>query len=172
VSSLLYPHRISLIGSEHFHARADPTDDGRTNENGLQLLPAGVDLCDAAIDLPTVGIALDGDVHQREARLRGTGNLSCKKNGAGARSENGLALSEGAQRFKKIFQADQLKHGGTFPARDDQTIARSQILSRADFNGTHMGALQSPHMRKEIALEGEDAYVLQLLVTLNNRHAL
>ena len=171
MSSLLYPNRISLIGSKHLDPRADLTNDRCTTENGLHLFDAEiaihVNIRYAAVYLTAVRIALDGDIHQRQAWLLGTGNLSCQKNSACTSPENWLGFSKGAQRLQQVLQADQFEHGSALSAWDDEAIAGGQIAGRADFNGMRLRALQSPHMRMEIALEGQDAYVLQRLVTLH-----
>jgi hypothetical protein len=93
--------------------------------------------------------------------LRGSGNLSREKYGAGAGTENWLPLAESAQRLEQVFEIDQLKHSGALPAGNNQAIARSQISRGTDFNGVHIGSPQRPHVRAEVTLKGENAYVLQ-----------
>jgi len=162
VSTLLHPHRISLIGSEDLNIWADFPYNGRPNEDGFHLFTSGVDFRDAAIQLAAIRIALHSDIHQSKARLGWTGNFTSEKNCPGTGSEDRLVLAEGAQRLKQMFQVDQLEHRGALSAGHDQAVARLQILCCADLDGMGACLFQSAHMSMEVALEGENADVLHL----------
>jgi hypothetical protein len=83
-------------------AAVDAPDDRRADEHRLQLARArcasrirlGVEHHHAAVDLPAVGVALHGDIHQPQALLRRVGDLGGHQDGAGAGAEHRLAPAE------------------------------------------------------------------------------
>ena len=132
-------------------------DDGRADEDGFQVAAVRHgDARDAAVDLAAVGVALDGDVHQTEACLRGMRHFARQQNRAGAGAEDRLLLGEALERFGQVFLIEQLEHGGAFAAGDDQAVALFQVGNGAHFDGMAAGALDGFAMRFEIALEGQN----------------
>ena len=158
VAALLHPHRVAVVcGRARLLPAPKLADDGSADEHGFQVasLRHG-DVCDAAIDLAPVGVALDGDVHQTEACLRGMRDFARQQNRAGATSVNRLLPGEALERFGEPFLIEQLQHGSAFAAGDDQAVALLQVGSGAHFDGVAAGAVDRFAMRFEVALEGQN----------------
>src|SRR5579864_2955731 len=112
MAALLHPNRIAVITGQYGRIRAYLPDDGRADENRFQFAAAILesDVRDAAVDLAAVGVALDLDVHQAEARLRGMGYFAGEQNGARAASVDRLLSGKDLQRTGQLLLIQQLEY--------------------------------------------------------------
>src|SRR5678815_3655768 len=63
-------HRIAHVPRQHAHAGTAPANDRRTDEDRFHIAAVfEPDPRHRAVDLPSIGIALDADVHQSERFL-------------------------------------------------------------------------------------------------------
>src|SRR5665213_2605753 len=157
VAALLDPHRVPVVSSEYGAACAQTANDGRADEHGFQVatLRHG-DVRDAAIDLTSVSIAFDGDVHEGEAGLRGIRDFTGQQNRPGAASVNRSVLTEALEGFGEPFLIEQLQHSGAFAAGDDQAVAPFQIREGTHFDRVAAGTIDCLAMRCEVALESQN----------------
>ena len=104
VAALLHPHRIAVILRQHGAARAYAADDRRADEHSFHVAAVRHrDARDAAVDLAAIGVALDGDIHQAQARLRGMRHFARQQDRSGAAAEDRLVLGEALERFGQPF---------------------------------------------------------------------
>src|SRR5579859_1254328 len=102
MAALLDQNRITLISSQHARVRSHVADNGRANEDGLEIagvrplgeVRLGRKLGHAAIDLAAVAITLDSQIHERQTLLGRMGHLGCQENRAGASAEDGPAAAK------------------------------------------------------------------------------
>src|SRR5690348_9957809 len=94
VPALLHPNRIALVGRQNFSAGADSQDLRRAYENRLHLIRTYLKPRDLAINLAAVGVALDVDIDEIEAGLRGFSDGVSQQDRAGASSEDRLMSGE------------------------------------------------------------------------------
>jgi hypothetical protein len=69
-------------------------DDRSTNKHGFHRLAIHLDLGNAAVNLPSVAIPLNGQIHQPERGLRRILNFCRQQNRPGASPKNRLVFSE------------------------------------------------------------------------------
>ena len=112
---------------------------------------------DGAVDLSSVGVALDGGVEDGEAFLRGIQDLLRQQDAAGAGAEGGLPVDELLQRAEKAIAGQELEEGSRFAAGNDEAVDVGQLFRLADEDGFSSGAAQGGSVGIEIALNGEDA---------------
>src|SRR5947208_1549425 len=102
MAALLEQNGVAGVTSEDAHIVPRAADDGRADEDGLELAGRGAlfegglggDFGDAAIDLATVAVALDRDIDEAEAFLRRAGDFVGHEDGAGTGSEDRLTAAE------------------------------------------------------------------------------
>src|SRR6185312_4549681 len=75
-----------------------------------------------AVDLASVGVALDGGVEDAEAGLRRMQHFLCEEDAAGAGSEGGFGLHKLLKRGEKAIALEELEEGGGFAAGDDEAV--------------------------------------------------
>ena len=117
----------------------------------------GVGDLDGAVDLASVGIALDRGIKHAKAGLGGVRNLFCKQDAASTGSEGGLAFDEFLERAEKAVALEKFQEGGGFTAGDDEAIDFGKLLGLTDENRFCSGVAEGCGMSVEIALDGEDA---------------
>mmetsp|Transcript_19878 Transcript_19878/g.59039 ORF Transcript_19878/g.59039 Transcript_19878/m.59039 type:complete len:268 (-) Transcript_19878:222-1025(-) len=115
-----------------------------------------------AVDLGTEKVARHGDVqptYQRLAALLHTVGRVGEENHAGAGAPDGLAGGrEGPQLWNESPSLRHECHGGGLAARDDEAMARVQLLLGSDLQHGHAwDAAQQGHVLAEGALERQDA---------------
>src|SRR5665213_2531200 len=169
VAALLHPHRVAVILRQDRAPGAETADDGCTDKDRLQVVAhRHGNAADAAVGLPAVSVALDGEIHQAQARLRGMCYFAGQQDRSGATAEDRLVLIEALERFGQPFLVQQLQHGGTFATRDDQAVAAVQVGNRAYLNGVSAGPLYGLAMRFKVALQRQNAGSFH--ATLNGRY--
>src|ERR1019366_3364489 len=107
-----------------------------------------------------IGVALHGDIHHPEAFLHRVGDVPGHQNGAGARTEHGLARAKLGQVVKQVFGAQEFEHGGTLTAGQDQAVEPIQLLAFPDVHRRRAGAYQGLAVRRKIALQREHSHPL------------
>src|SRR5579884_2713797 len=163
VPALLHQHGRVLITRQNARVLAETANDRGANEHRLQfpaLQPAPrlrMQAHDAAVDLPSVGIALHIQIHQPQRALLRPRNTLSQQDGARAGAENRLLLAETAQWLEQVLLIDQLEHGRALAAGDDQAIDISELRRRAHRFRLRTGAPQCIFVGFEIALEREHA---------------
>ena len=159
VPALLHQNRIVAVPGQYVRLRPDLANDRRSNEDGLQIVAPAfrMDFSDVTVQLPTISVAFHGHVHQAERSLQGILHMARQQDRAGARTEDGLLLAEGGQRFPQIFQIQQFQHGRAFAAGDDQGVDRIQLAGGANRHSVCANALQGILVGFKIALERQHA---------------
>src|SRR6185437_4562090 len=92
---LLHQHWVAFVPRKYVSGAADTAYDGSANEHSLNVAAAQITRWkprDPAIELASVGIALDRDIHQPERTLRRPGNLLGHQDRPGAGAENWLCF--------------------------------------------------------------------------------
>lgn len=157
VAALFDPDGVLAVGGEHAGGGADAADDGGADEDGLDDAFRGVEACDTAVDLAAVAVALDVDVQDLKAGLRGMGDVLGKEDGSGAGTEDGLLGREVAEGSGELLHVKEFEHGGAFAARDDEAVAGVHLRCGADFEGARASVFNCLAVCFEVALECQDA---------------
>lgn len=155
VPALLHPNRISIVSSENLALGANAQDFRRAYEDCLHLVCTHLKPRDLTINLAAVGVTLDVDIDKIEAGLHGAAHRVSQQDRTSARSEDGLAGGELAQRLGQVFDVEQLEHSGALAAGHDEAVTGVQLLRGADFNRPSPGALYGLAMSLKITLQGE-----------------
>ena len=90
------------------------------------------DLTDGAIDLATVAVAFDGEVHQVQAFLARMRDVGGQKNNARAGAENRLRLAELSQRSEHFEAMQQIQHGGALATGEHEAVDFVELLGSPD----------------------------------------
>ena len=117
----------------------------------------GVGDLDGAVDLASVGIALDGGVEDSEAGLRGVGDFFCEEDAASAGSEGGPGGDERLQRAEEAVTLEEFEERRGFAAWDDEAVDVVELLRLADEDWGGSRFAKSGGVGVEVALDGEDA---------------
>ena len=158
--AFFHQDRIALVSRQHACAVPHAPDDGGADEDGFHISGrcAGLefrfrrDARDTAIDLPPVGVALDADIDEPQALLRGARNLVGQQDRAGAGSEDGPPPAELAQRLHQVLFTQQLEHGGALAAGNDQAVQVFEVGCAAHLHSRGPGSLGRLDVRVEISL--------------------
>src|SRR6516225_1391622 len=163
ISVLFDQHRITIVARQHLDPRSCMTNDRCPNEHRFE--GPGSDSafkfgfrrepCDAAVDLPAVGVALHVEIYQPEALLLRTGHMPGHQDGPGTGSEDRLAVAEGYERLEQPLVAHQLEHGGAFAAGDHQPGNLIELAGFAHVDRLRPQPLQHRPMSGEIPLQGK-----------------
>ena len=143
MTTLLNQNRVAAVFGENAHPLPDAADDGRADEHRFEFSGAGAGeevvsrrhRADGTIDLPSVGIALDRNINQTEARLPRRGDVGRHQDGTGAGAEQGVPRGEPDERIEQPLLADELQHGRTFPAGNNKPFDKVKLLGATDENG-------------------------------------
>src|SRR5215469_872514 len=119
MSALFDQYRIAVVLGQYLHAGPGAANNRRADKHRFEIARAGALLeiafgmnrRHAAVDLATVRVALDGQVQETEALLRGMFHFLRDQDSARARAEHGLLARERAQRLPETHEIDQLEHG-------------------------------------------------------------
>ena len=112
-----------------------------------------------AVDLASVGVALDGGIEDGEALLRRVGDFFSKKDASGAGAERGACADKGLKAAEEAVSLEEFEKGGGFAAGDDESVDAVELLGLADKNWFGSGFTQGRGVRLEVALDGEDTYL-------------
>ena len=74
------------------------------------------------VDLPAVGVALDGRVEYAEAALRWMQHFARQQDAAGAGGETGRCCGKLAERGKESVLLKELEHSRRFAAGNDESV--------------------------------------------------
>ncbi len=160
--ALLDAHRLAVALAEHRHPGAHPADGRGADEDHLHrpLFQDGAAAADGAGKLAPVGVALDADVDQPQARLAGTGDFLRQQDGPGAGAEQRLALGrQPPQSFEEAVFLEELQGRGALAARQNQPVDALQVLSPADVAPFDAQPVQHPGVRFIITLQSQDSYL-------------
>jgi hypothetical protein len=120
--------------------------------------PLDLDVGFEAIDLAPEGVALDGDIHDFDARPVEAVDFAGEKDCAGARAPNGpSAGADLAKWLLKPIAEDEAGDRGALAAGDDERIKVSKLIGFTDFVGMVAKPLEHLAVLAEVALEGEYA---------------
>ena len=89
---------------------------------------------DGTIHLSPIGIAFDRNINETEARLPRRGNVGRHQDRAGAGAEQGVPRGERDEWIEQPFLADELQHGRTFPAGNNEPFDKVKLLGATDEN--------------------------------------
>ena len=149
---------------EHLDVGADPLDDGRPDEHGVERMrPASrvdVEVGLEAVDLAAEGVAAHGDVDGAEAALVGAAveDLGAEQDHPGAGAERRHAVGEPlGERVEQAGRLEQHRHRGGLAARQHQRVDVVELRRRADLSGGRRRGSQGVGVARERALQGEDA---------------
>src|ERR1039458_3165473 len=168
VAALFHQDGVAVVAGEDAGGGAGTADDGSADEHRFHFTGGGagekfglgLDLGDAAIDLATVAVAFDRNVHEAQAFLGGAGDFIGDQDGAGASAEDGFAGAELGDGFKKSVEAHEFEHGGAFAAGDDEAIERVEVGRLADVDGLGAGAFKGCAVRRKVPLQRKHSYLL------------
>src|SRR6185437_12791301 len=93
--SLFHQHGVAFVPRKYVSGAADTAYDGSANEHSLNVAAAQITRWkprDPVIELASVGIALDCDIHQPERTLRRSGYFLGHQDRSGAGAENWLCF--------------------------------------------------------------------------------
>jgi hypothetical protein len=144
---------------EDFDSRAGFHDPWGTDVDHLErsAWEFGVGGDDGAVDLASVGVALDGGVEDGEAFLRGIEDFLGQKDAAGAGTEGRLLADEALEGIEEAVAGEELEEGGGFAAGNDEAVNVGQLFRLADEDGFGSGVAEGCCVGIEISLNGEDA---------------
>ncbi len=173
VPALLHPDGISSEARDDARFWTRAADDGSADEDGFHIMAVGLYRRDLAIDPPSVGVALDGNIHEAERRLHRMRDFAGEQNGSGAASIYGFLCGEGANGLDELLHFEELPHGGAFAARNDESITARDIGSRSYFDGLSgmsgvARAFDGVAVRFEIALQRQDTDGFQENLPISN----
>src|SRR5271170_238765 len=122
--SLLDQNGEAVTFGENFDPRSDFRNARRADVHELHWAAFELRLCffDHAVDLASVGVALNGCVEHSEALLRRIHHLFCQQNTAGAGAEGGTGPDEGLQTIEEAVALEKLEKRRRFTAGNDQTV--------------------------------------------------
>ena len=103
-------------------------------------------------------VALDGNVHQIEARLRRMRHFMREKNRTGAGPINWLRFAKLADWFRQLLDVEKLQHGSALAARNNQSVALRKLLRRPHLKRPSPRPLNSLPVRLKIPLQREHAH--------------
>ena len=88
---------------QHLNLRSDTGNARGTDVHHLEWSPGqpGFARLDGTVNLPTVGVAFDADIHHGQTLLGRMGDVASQEDTAGTRSEDRLLLNETLQGFKQ-----------------------------------------------------------------------
>jgi hypothetical protein len=147
---------------KYAHSLTYAADDRSANENHFDRIAAqfGAFACpDRAIDLPSVGVALDGDIEQAEVLLGRRQNVCGQQNRSGARAKDGFACRrEIADACSHAFKLKELEHRGAFTTRHDEAVDPLKLLGMSDKTGGNADALKHLGVQRKVPLHGENPH--------------
>jgi len=109
-------------------------------------------------DLPSKGVALDGDVHKPKQGLL-TMNVFGEKDGPGTGAPNGMLLPKSLEGVDEAILDGQFTNGRGFTAGEDEALQIFEIAREAHLGGRDPQPLKGLDVFNESALQGEDADV-------------
>src|SRR5512132_389995 len=145
-----------LEGSEHLDCIAHALDPGRADEHAAHpmLDPADVEVGFERVHLAAVGVAANGDVHQREERVAAV-DLACEDDHAGARAEDRHAGTRPlTDRLDQPVGASELADRRRLAAGERETVDLGDLLGRAHLDRGRAELGERCDVLPEVALEG------------------
>ena len=134
---IVLPRRNDLAADngERLRAARHRLDVGRADEGHRQRAESlEAVVREEAAELAAVGIALDRDVHGREARNTAA-DLLCEQDESGAGAENRHSFRDArAEHIEQVEVVQQAAHDRALAARNDQTVERLfEVACLTDF---------------------------------------
>src|ERR1700679_3528773 len=163
--ALKHQHGKAIAAGKDCDAGTGFKDAGGAYEDHLKRAAGqfGFSAEDGGVDLPAVGIALDGGIEQAQGTLGGIENLARQQNGAGAGTEDWFDGAELLQGIEEVVLFQEAEHGGRFAAGEDEPVQGSAVRAEI-FRGFYQrrrcaGLEESLGVGGVVALEGKDADV-------------
>src|SRR6266851_4080129 len=150
--------RVAIPGGEGFDLGSGPGDAGGADEDHLEwaALEFGRGGEDGGVDLPAVGVALDGDVEGGEGFLRGAFDVFGEEDCSGAGAEGWGGADEGFEGVEEVVALEELEHGGGLAAGHDEAVDfwwAGEVFRGADEFGGGSEGLPGLDVRGVCALE-------------------
>lgn len=161
--SLLDENREAVSFGENLDFGADGGDAGSANEDALKRRLFGrgrnrnIERQNGGVALIAVGIALDCDVQDAEAALRGMGDLPGEEDGSGTGAEYGLAPGKVRECVEKVVAVKEPEHRGGFAAGQNQPVQFGKPLGCFHQRRRGAGFFECGCVAFVVALQGEDA---------------
>ena len=168
--AFLDQHRVSGILREDACLRSDLPNNGSADENGLyragpgpiRKAGIGIELNDSAVDLPSICIAFNREIHQAEALLFRIGDTIGQQDCTGAGAKYRLSAAKLRDRFQQVLHIHQLEHSATFAAGNNQPVQMFQVIGRTHVHRFSTGSFDCFPVGLEITLKREDTYLLHM----------
>lgn len=151
---------LALMLREDGDTGSDFFYDGATNEDHFEwfLLERTGTKEDVTGKLATIAIAENGHIQKFEGILRGVFHVRGQEDGAGAGTEDGVAVCrKSTDGVVKPLFLEELELRGAFAAREDQAVAAREVSDSADFDGVYAELVEHGGVRLEVTLDSEDA---------------
>lgn len=152
VPPIVDEHRIAAVGSQRPDARTGAANDRRTDEDRFYGAPFHIESGNVTVELAPISVAFHGDIHELERGLRRVRDFGRDQNGAGAGPKNWFAAPEFVEHFEQAPVVEQLEHGSTFAARQNEPFGAFQILVCTDFERGRSKAFHGLAMSFKIPL--------------------
>ena len=160
-------HRpLGAIGSRHsgqdLHSGSYPFDHGRPDEHGVERVAQAfhVQIGLEGVDLAPEGVAAHIDVDDPEGVLVGPAveDVSGEQDHPGTGPEGRHPVLQAVpERIEQAGRANEERHGGGLPARQNQHVHRLQLGRCADLARLHAQPFEGGGVLAYGALEGQDA---------------
>src|SRR5580704_15658523 len=163
--ALFNQHRVTFILCQNPYAGPGAPDDGRADEDGFHLprtcpllkIAGRLYVRNLAVDLPSVSVALDGEVERAEALLLRVAHFLCQQDRTRAGPEDWFLTCEFTQRLVEAHEVDELEHGCAFPPGYHKAVDGLQFFGSAHEDGLGARAFERFCVRFEIALQRENS---------------
>src|SRR5579875_3529518 len=144
---------------KHFDSRSSLYNARRAYIDHLQWAAGdfGFSYLNAAVNLPSISVALYSGIENGQALLRWIANFFGKQNASGACAEGGLLAHEGLQRIKEAIAGQKFQERRRFAAGDYKTVNVGQLFRFANKDGFCSGLAQGLGVSSVVALDGKNS---------------
>ena len=158
--ALLHEHRVAIAARDHFAVIPDARDARRADERARRARGQHVALQRerAAVELPAVAVAHDGDRQEPVAALaRVLDHLGDEDHACARRHHRNAGAQRGAERSPQPFDVEQLEHRRALAARQRDRGDAVEVLARTDLPRAQALQAQRRLVLGEVALQREHA---------------